>query len=285
MTSGVAVVRALEGGVCQDARMLLLQGSATRWVADDPQPGLVQIEITDADGRVHRLEEKTAVIDEVGLLGPHADYPIGVQIACLPRHQYRPAEGRTLNVVDLSPWGVDDPTVLYPVQRDLLSWAEPALYSDLSVCARQAVALVTFRRWRESGGLDSDELATLEDHLWQFATLTPLTFNEWHEANAIVRLGEDEPLPADLQGLVAASSLGMADVRHAINALIEITYGGLFGRIESQWSLRELEALGKITARYGIPLATADVFVQSLWIDHDRGRPDAGLVGLWRTIT
>src|SRR4051794_14780546 len=86
-------------------------------------------------------------------------------------------------------------------------------------------------------------------------------------------------------GLVAASSLGMADVRHAINALIEITYGGLFGRIESQWSLRELEALGKITARYGIPFATADVFVQSLWIDHDRGRPDAGLVGLWRTIT
>jgi len=271
-------------GVCQDAGMLLLQGVATRWIADDPQPGLVQIEITDAGGRVHRLEEKAAVLDAVGLLGAHTNYPVEIQIACLPHHQEnRLAQERPLNVVDLSPWGLDDPAVLYPVQRDQLSWAAPSVYSDLSVCGRQAGALVTFRRWRESVGLDSDELTTLEDHLWQYATVTPETFNAWYESHPLARLGQDEPLPADLQDSVAARGLGLADVWRAVNALVQITYGGLFGRIESQWSLNELEVLGEVTARYGVPLAPADAFAQCLWIDHDWGRPDAELVSLWQT--
>jgi hypothetical protein len=270
-------------GVCEDAGMLLLRAVATRWIADDPQPGLVQIEITDADVCVHRLEEKAAVLDAVGLLGAHTNYPVEIQIACLPRHhEYRRAEGRALNVVDLSPWGVDDPAVLYPVQRDRLSWAAPSVYSDLSVRARQAGALVTFRRWRESVGLDSDELTTLEDHLWQYATVTHETFTAWHESHPLARRGQDEPLPSDLQDSIAACGLGSADVRGAVNALINITYGGLFGRIESQWSLSELEVLGEITARYGVPLAPADAFDQCLWIDHDWGRPDAELVSLWQ---
>lgn len=265
--------------------MLLLRGLVTGWIADDPQPGLVQIEITDADGRVHRLEEKTAVVDAGELLSPHTDYPVEIQIACLPRHQeYRPSE-RMLNVVDLSPWGVDDAAVLYPAQRDQLSWAAPTVYSDLSVCARQACALVTFGRWRESVGLTSDELTTLEDHLWQYATVTPETFNAWYQSHPLACLGQDEPLPAHLQDSVAASSARMADVRRAVDALTGITYGGLFSGIESHWSLNELEALGQITARYGVSLASADAFVQSLWIDHAWGRPDAELVSLWQTMT
>ena len=223
------------------------------------------------------------MVDASGRLDAHTRYPVEIQIACLPRHQeYRPAERRSVNVVDLSPWGVDDPTALYPVRRDQLSWAAPAVYSDLSVRARQACALVTFRRWREAAGLISEDLTTLEDHLWQFARVTPETFNAWYEAHPLTYLGQDDPLPADVQDSVAACGLDLADVRSAVNALIEITYGGLFGRIESPWSLDELDELGQITVRYGIPLAPADAFVQSLWIDDDWGRPDAEVVSLWR---
>jgi hypothetical protein len=45
----------------------------------------------------------------------------------------------------------------------------------------------------------------------------------------------------------------------------------LFGRIESLRSLSELETLGRITAKCGVPLASADEFVQSLWIDDGWG--------------
>lgn len=272
--------------LCEDVVVLLLRGSATRWVAAAPQPGLVQIEIADADGGVHRLVEKSAVVDAAGLLHAHSQYPVEIQIACLPRYQeYRPGELGTVNVIDLSPWGVGDPATLYPVRRAQLSWAAPATHSDLSVCARQAVALVTFRAWRESVGLDREEFATLEDHLWRYATITPDMFGAWWESHPLVRLGPDEPLPAQIRDSAAARGIGQDDVRQAVHALIGITYGGLFGRIESQWSLGELETLGRITAKYGVLLASADSFTDSLWIDHDWGRADDELVSRWRTTT
>ena len=106
--------------------MLFLRGLVTQWIADDPQPGLVRIEITDADGHVNHLEEKAAVVDADGGLTASTRYPAPVQIACRPRRQeYRPHDGRKLNLVDLSPWGVDNDTTLYPVERSSLTWAKP----------------------------------------------------------------------------------------------------------------------------------------------------------------
>ena len=128
-----------------------------------------------------------------------------------------------------------------------LSWVAPAIHSDLSVRARQAVALVTFRAWRHAVGLDREELASPEDHLWQYATITPDSFGAWHEAHPLVRLGPGDPLPAPVRDAAAACGLGQDDVRRAVGALIEITYGGLFGSVESPWSLGELETLGRIT--------------------------------------
>jgi len=106
--------------------VLFLRGLVTQWIADDPQPGLVRIEITDADGHVNHLEEKAAVVDADGGLTASTRYPAPVQIACRPRRQeYRPHDGRKLNLVDLSPWGVDNDTTLYPVERSSLTWAKP----------------------------------------------------------------------------------------------------------------------------------------------------------------
>jgi hypothetical protein len=263
--------------------VILLQGIVTRWVADDPQPGLVQIEITDADGRVHRLEEKPAVVDADGRLQARSRYPVEVEIACQPRHQqYRPREERIVNVVDLSPWGVDDETVLYPVARSQLTWTTPAVYPDLSVRARQAVALVTFRRWRRAVGLGCVELVALEDHLWEFATVIPDAFDAWYQSHPLTQLNENDPLPRTIRDAVASRGIDQGGMRRAIKALIEITYGGLFGGIQSEWSLNELETVGQFTARYGIPLAPAENFVESLWIDNNWGKPEDHHVRHWR---
>ncbi|WP_149205157.1 hypothetical protein [Actinotalea subterranea] len=263
--------------------MLLLRGSATRWINDEPMPGLVQIEITDADARVHRLVEKSAVVGANGVLHEGAEYPIDVEVACNPRHQaYRSGEARTVNVVDLSPWGVDDPDVLYPVERDQLSWDAPAVYSDLSICARQGVALVTFRRWREIVGLDCEELSTLEDHLWEFASVTPETFAAWYESHPLVRRGSDDPLPAEVESSAALHGLDQVELRQAVRALTVITYGGLFGRVESEWSLTGLQDLAAVTGARGVGLAPPDRFLGSLWVDGDWGHPSTELVGRWR---
>jgi len=261
--------------------VLLLHALVTRWVCDEPQPGWVQIELTDADGHVRRFEEKSAVIDADGQLHVGAQYPVDVQIACLPRYQTLGKKG-LVNVVDLSPWGIGDENAVYPVERGQLSWGPPALYSDLSVCARQAVALVTFRRWRRAVGLRSSELVKLEDHLWEYATVTSDTFDTWYRSQCPLVDGDE--LPQNLKELAVVRGLSPDDVRDALGALVDITYGGLFGRIASEDSLGMLETFGRLTAQYGVPLVPAADFTGSLWIDDDWGRPDQALVNLWQDM-
>ena len=54
---------------------------------------------------------------------------------------------------------------------------------------------------------------------------------------------------------------------------------------ERSWSsLRELEAVGRFTAQHGVPLASPEGFVDSLWIDDNWGRPSEALAHRWRAI-
>ncbi|WP_146846983.1 hypothetical protein [Cellulomonas terrae] len=260
--------------------MLMLRGRATRWLADD-FPGWVEVAVTDVDGVVHRFTEKAAVIDADDRLHARAQYPVDIEVACRP-HTRHVRRDEAINVVDLSPWGGGEVGSRYAVTRDLLSWRAPGVHSDLSVRARQATALVTFRRWREEVGLDAVDLASLEDHLWEWMTVGPETFRAWYESHPLAAMGEGEQLPRTVRDAVAGRGIGQDSIRDAVHALVAITYGGLFGGIESDWSLGELETVGRFTARHGVPLASADEFVDSLWIDDDWGRPDDALVARWR---
>lgn len=55
---------------------------AVRWVADEPQPGLVECRLVDADGVEHVLIDKTAIFDSDARLRPDASYPIELKLAC-----------------------------------------------------------------------------------------------------------------------------------------------------------------------------------------------------------
>ncbi len=262
--------------------MIVLQARVARWIADDPQPGAVRIEFPDADGAVHRIEEKSAVIDRDDRLRPWTRYPVEVQIACRPRENCYVQRDSLVNVVDLSPWGIGDPDQTYTVERDLLSWVAPAAYTDLSVAARQAVALVTFRRWCWTASLRHEALADLEEHLWQYATVRPDTFMAWYGTRP--SLIDPDELPSSLRQVADLRGVTHDDLRGAIDHLGKITHGGLFGAIDSEASLKHLRGLGEITARYGVPLAPPGQFVGDLWIDRDWGRPGESLVDRWRNL-
>lgn len=87
-----------------------------------------------------------------------------------------------------------------------------------------------------------------------------------------------------MRDIVAASGVREDHLEEALVALVSITYGGLFAGIESASSLRELETVGRFTARYGVPLASAHLFVDDLWIDKAWGSHDQALAARWRDL-
>ena len=52
-----------------------------RWVADDPQPGLVEAQIIDVDGHVWGFVDKTAIFS-AEVLFPTSSYPVRGVIRC-----------------------------------------------------------------------------------------------------------------------------------------------------------------------------------------------------------
>ena len=257
--------------------VITLSGHAVRWI-----DGRIQVEVVDAPGEVHRFRDKAAAVDADVPLGAHSPYPVPVEIPCRPvRQVLGPDKHERLNDVHLVPWTAAGRGLC--VRREQLSWAAPAVYSDLSVAARQAAALVTFRRWRVAVGLRCPELETwVEDHLWQFMTVVPSTFDAWYDSREIGPGVGGQLEPETMRQVAAVSGARQDDVEVAVAALARITLDGLFSGIESGASLRELETVGAFTTRYGVPLAPADLFIDDLWIDHDWGSPDETVVARWR---
>jgi hypothetical protein len=79
----------------------------TRYVGDDPQPGIVECELVDANGRRWIFVEKTAVVTG-GSLTAETSYPRPGRIACEILSSRKDAAGRTIVLVDTErPCGVE----------------------------------------------------------------------------------------------------------------------------------------------------------------------------------
>ena len=56
---------------------------AVRWISDDPQPGIVECRLVDADGVEHVLIDKSAIFDDDrDRLRADAAYPIELTLPC-----------------------------------------------------------------------------------------------------------------------------------------------------------------------------------------------------------
>lgn len=58
-----------------DRVRMYLTCEIVRWVADEPQPGIVEARVTDTDGRQWPFLDKVAIFDMAGTVGPGSSYP------------------------------------------------------------------------------------------------------------------------------------------------------------------------------------------------------------------
>jgi hypothetical protein len=79
----------------------------TRYLGDDPQPGIVECEFVDANGQRHVFVEKTAIVtwDDVD---SKSVYPHPGVIVCKIVNRYRDESCREIIVVNTrEPWGIE----------------------------------------------------------------------------------------------------------------------------------------------------------------------------------
>ncbi|TDD61843.1 hypothetical protein E1293_44560 [Actinomadura darangshiensis] len=63
-------------------RRMGVRATVVRWVGDDPQPGVVEVVLVDADGVRVTLLDKAPVFDGTGRLAPDAAYPQDIVLDC-----------------------------------------------------------------------------------------------------------------------------------------------------------------------------------------------------------
>jgi hypothetical protein len=97
-----------------------------RWVDDEPQPGIVEARIVDADGRAWTFLEKTAIVDWEGTAGPDSIYPCPGLIRCGVLDYHGGAAGPpAILVTTLRPDGVESVQRRsgFRVTVDQLAWS------------------------------------------------------------------------------------------------------------------------------------------------------------------
>lgn len=106
-------------------RMIGIRVAITRYVSDDPQPGIVECEFADAHGRRWNFAEKTAIVS-ADYLDARTTYPQPGVIACEIAGRRRNATGREVILVDTErPWGVEsvDGAMRFEVESaSLIEW-------------------------------------------------------------------------------------------------------------------------------------------------------------------
>lgn len=97
-----------------------------RWVDDEPQPGVVEARLVDADGRTWTFLDKSAIFDWMELTGPDAAYPCPGLISCqvLDDHQRGDAAPVGILVTTSRPDGVEsvEGRSRFRVTPDQLVW-------------------------------------------------------------------------------------------------------------------------------------------------------------------
>jgi hypothetical protein len=79
-----------------------------RWVSDEPQPGWIEVQLTDADGTVWSFFDKPPIVDVHDRIRRDATYPLEVELACEIVSRQRDAKGRELLTISTRhPWGVE----------------------------------------------------------------------------------------------------------------------------------------------------------------------------------
>jgi hypothetical protein len=93
-----------------------------RWVADEPQPGLVEAQLTDSAGRLRSFIDKEPIFCSE-LVGPQTRFPVASAIRCQVIGHEILSDGREVITIDTgSPDGVDsDGVTIFRVNASAVS--------------------------------------------------------------------------------------------------------------------------------------------------------------------
>lgn len=81
--------------------MTAIACQVVRWVADEPQPGLVEAQLTDADGRLWRFIDKEPIFCS-DMIGRLAQFPVAGAIRCQIIGHETLSDGRQVVTIDTS---------------------------------------------------------------------------------------------------------------------------------------------------------------------------------------
>ncbi|WP_229929251.1 hypothetical protein [Kitasatospora xanthocidica] len=97
-----------------------LRCEAVRWVDDEPFPGIVEVQFTDAGGRRWSLIDKTPIFGGGMDLDSDSVYPVEVTVDCVVRECSGPPDNDGIVTVSTSPHGVATPDGCeeFTVRRD-----------------------------------------------------------------------------------------------------------------------------------------------------------------------
>jgi hypothetical protein len=79
---------------------------AVAWVSDEPIPGLVKVELTDADGKTWEFIDKAPMFDPEEILKPDSHYPVEISLACSRLSEPGTGEDSVL-ISTAHPWGLE----------------------------------------------------------------------------------------------------------------------------------------------------------------------------------
>lgn len=105
--------------------MMYLKCEIVRWLADDPQPGVVEACLIDAEGRHWSFADKVAIFDMTGTVGPASSYPQPGLIRCEALDASCEAGPMEMIVTTLRPDGVSTEAghSTFRVELAQLSWS------------------------------------------------------------------------------------------------------------------------------------------------------------------
>ena len=103
-----------------------IRASALRWISDEPQPGWIEVEFVDADGRRWQVHDKWPMFAEPpGGFWPTSYYPARTMIPCDVENRQRLPDGRELVTVLLRHTNATTGDVRFQVAASDLITAAP----------------------------------------------------------------------------------------------------------------------------------------------------------------
>jgi hypothetical protein len=87
--------------------MTAVKMTISRYVSNEPQPGIVECEMADVYGRVWRFIEKTAVVSSEHL-DANSSYPKPAEVAVAVLARFQDAQlGEVVRIDTDRPWGIE----------------------------------------------------------------------------------------------------------------------------------------------------------------------------------